>query len=109
MKCALPCVLYGACNEWVLGLDSHGESGGSFPDLFVSMPCCLSCVQCLHTGVIFENEAQGFHHIYLFTLPVYAYICAYICVVVQVMVCTWRVEDNVRDSIFSFHHVGFRA
>lgn len=43
--------------------------------LFVSMTCSLSCVQCLHTGVIFENESQTFYHIYLFTLSVYAYIC----------------------------------
>lgn len=33
-------------------------------------------------------------------------VCVYVCICMRTMVCTWRLEDSLWESILSFHYVG---
>ena len=105
---ALPCVLYSTSNEWVSGLDSHGEKWW----VFHRPPCdnALFSVMCSipNTWVSYLKMNCEVFTVWIYLLCVYG--CLHVlceCVGVQAIACIWKSKDNLSESILSFHHVDF--
>lgn len=59
-------------------------------------PCLHKFVQEVHISFFFFKK----HFTYLLC------VCVYVCACMHTMVCMWRLEDSLLESVLSFHYVG---